>query len=571
VLRRLAIGLGVVVGIAVAAVAAAVIGLNGFIESNRERIVAGIAEGFARPVQVAHIRAGFHGGVAMELDGLRVGDDPDYSSEDFISAERAHVIVRLWPLLRRRIEVRRIHVDAPHLNLIRTADGLNIDSLGKKPHAAAPRPASSSGGGRAQTATGAPAFAIALVSLDRGVVRWTDRTAAAPREKTITPVSVRLSDLSLTTPMRIEVDAVTTDTPPSTFRLRGAMGPVGESPFAADVPIEQRIAIETPALVIPELHVTGTVRRTPTGEPIAAVQVKAPSLHADGVELTRFECAGSEQDGVAPLDRLAFTVFGGAIEAKGRVDHTGDAPSFSFQGTVRGLDVTQALAARVPEMAERFDGRLDAGLTVSGRTGDAVTVRRSLAGVGNVAIRDGRLHDVNVAEKVLTGATGVVGIVTLVPQRIRDRYPAIFATDDTRFQELSADVRIGGQRIVVETMNVVAPDYAIHGHGHVTFAREMDLTGTLVASAPFTADVLGMLHEAKYLTNDVGRLAIPFRLTGVLPNVRAKPDADLVGRALQRAISGEEIDKLLGGDGSGKKTKKAEDAIKKGLDKLFRR
>src|SRR5262249_2870506 len=259
-----------------------------------------------------------------------------------------------------------------------------------------------------------------------------------------------------------------------------------------------------------------------------------------------------------------------AIDAKGRVDHTGDERSFSFQSTVHGVDMAQALAARVPEMAERFDGRLDGDLTVSGKAGDAATVRRSLAGVGHVAIRDGRLHDVNVAEKVLTSATGVVGIVTLVPPRIRDRYPAIFATDDTRFQELSADVRIGGQRIVIETMSVVAPDYAIHGHGHVTFAREMDLTGTLVASPPFTADVLGVLHAAKYLTNDGGRLAIPFRLTGVLPNVRAKPDADFVGRALQRAISGEGLDKLLGGDGSGEKTKKTEEKIKKGLDKLFR-
>jgi hypothetical protein len=571
VLRRLAIGLGVVVGLAVAVVAAVVIGLNGFIESNRERIVAGIAEGFARPVQVAHISAGFHGGVAMELEGLRVGDDPNFSSEDFISAERVHVVVRIWPLLRRRIEVRRIHVDAPHLTVIRTAHGLNIDSLGAKPDAASPSHAPPSGPARERTAGGGPAFAIAVVNLDHGVVRWIDRTPATPRETTITPVSVRLSDLSLTTPMRIEVDAVTADTPPSTFRLRGAMGPIGESPFAADVPIEQRIAIETPALVIPELTVTGTVRRTPAGEPIAAVQLKAPSVHADDLELTDLECTATERDGVAMLDRLAFAVFGGAIDAKGRVDHTGDAPSFSFQSTVRGLNMAQALAARVPEMAERFEGRLDGDLTVSGRTGDAATVRRSLAGVGHVAIRDGRLHDVNVAEKVLTSATGVIGIVTLVPPRIRDHYPAIFATDDTRFQELSADVRIGGQRIIIETMSVVAPDYSIHGHGHVTFAREMDLTGTLVASAPFTADVLGVLHEAKYLTNDVGRLAIPFRLTGVLPNVHPKPDADFVGRALQRAISGEDLDKLLGGDGSGKRKRKAADAIRKGLDKLFRR
>jgi len=572
VLRRLAIGLGVVVGLAVAVVAAVVAGLNGFIESNRERIVAGIAEGFARPVQVASIRAGFHGGIAMELEGLRIGDDPAFSSEDFIAAERAHVVVRFWPLLRRRVEVRRIHVDAPRLTVIRTAQGLNVDTLGKKPEAkAASGSPSPGGGGHEHTAAAPTSFAIALVNLDHGVVRWVDRTAAPPRETTITPVSVRLSDLSLSTPMRIEVDAVTTDEPPSTFRLRGVMGPIGESPFAADVPIEQRIVIETPALVIPELSVIGTVRRTPAGAPIAAVRVKAPSVNAGGVELTGLECAGTEHDGVAALDRLAFTVFGGTIEAKGRVDHTGDGPAFSFQSTVRGLDVAQALAARVPEMAERFDGRLDGDLTVSGKTGDATAVRRSLAGVGHIAIRDGRLHDVNVAEKVLTSATGVAGIVTLVPSRIRDGYPAIFATDDTQFDELSSDVRIGGQRIVVETMSVVAHDYAIHGHGHITFAREMDLTGTLVASMPFTDDVLGALREAKYLTNDAGRLAIPFRLTGVLPNVRPKPDADFVARVLQRAIAGEGLDRLLGGDGTGKKTQKTEDAIKKGLDKLFHR
>jgi uncharacterized protein involved in outer membrane biogenesis len=85
------------------------------------------------------------------------------------------------------------------------------------------------------------------------------------------------------------------------------------------------------------------------------------------MELSGVECRGTERDGVATLDRLAFGAFGGAIQAKGRVDHTGDVPAFSFQGTVRALDVGQALAARVPEMAERFDGRLDGDLTVSGR------------------------------------------------------------------------------------------------------------------------------------------------------------------------------------------------------------
>jgi hypothetical protein len=115
-------------------------------------------------------------------------------------------------------------------------------------------------------------------------------------------------------------------------------------------------------------------------------------------------------------------------------------------------------------------------------------------------------------------------------------------------------------------MSLVAPDY-IQGHGHITFAREVDLTAR---SSPRRRSrrTSSARPRAKYLTNDVGRLSIPFRLTGVLPNM-PKPDGEFLGRVLQRALAGEGLDRLLGGDGSGEKRKQTEDAIKKALDKLF--
>jgi hypothetical protein len=199
------------------------------------------------------------------------------------------------------------------------------------------------------------------------------------------------------------------------------------------------------------------------------------------------------------------------------------------------MDVSQALARRAPEMAQRFEGRLEGDVSMSGTAGDETVLRRSLAGSGRMVVRGGRLKGVNVAESVLTGATGMRGIVTLVPPRIRDRYPAIFDTDDTRFEELSSDVRVGSERIQVDAMNVAARDYAIRGKGVVTFAQEADLTATLYASAPLTADVIGALKEARFLTDPSGRLAIPFRFAGTLPNVRPKPDAEFITRVLEGA------------------------------------
>src|SRR5262245_36664748 len=212
----------------------------------------------------------------MELQGLRIADDPAYSTDDFLTTDRAFAVVRVWPLLERRIEVRRIAVHDPHVTIIRTAKGVNIDSLGRKPgsgtRAAAPQPTTP------DPPSSLPAFAIALVNLDNGTVRYVDRTGAKPNETTITPLHVRLSDLSLTTPMRVEVEATTVGTPASTFRLHGTVGPIGDPPFSTDVPIEHHVAVKTEAFQVTDLTVTGRVRRTESGTPIANVRLMAPSL-----------------------------------------------------------------------------------------------------------------------------------------------------------------------------------------------------------------------------------------------------------------------------------------------------
>ena len=578
-LRRVGIGLAIALGLALVATVAVVASLNDIIDANRDRIVAGISEGFARPVQVDRIATGFHGGIAMELRGLRIADDPAFSKDDFLAAERAYAVVRFWPLLERRIEVRRIAVRGPRLTIVRTAKGMNVDTLGRRAGAAKPPSAAPAAAPAEPAATGAavPALAVALVNLEDGIVRYVDKSGPTPSETTIAPLNVKLSDLSLTTPMRMEIDATTLGTPPATFRLRGTVGPIGDPPFAADVPIEHHIAIRSGGFEVADLTITGRVRRMESGAPDATVRIAAPAMRAGTVELSGVDVTATERDGIATLERLAFRVFGGTIEGKGRVDHKAATPAFAFETAVHGLDVSQAMAARVPDMAGRFEGRLEGNVVVSGSAGDEAVVRRTLTGKGRVIVRDGRLRDINIAESVLEGATGIGGLVTLVPPRVRERYPAIFATDDTRFDELASEVRIGGERIHVDAMNVAARDYAVRGKGVITFAREADLTATLTASAPLTGDVVGALKEAAYLTDSTGRLSIPFRFAGVLPNVRPKPDADFIARVLEKALVGQGLERLLGGGGKPSDPKQpsngkgTDELIKRGLDKLFGR
>ncbi len=576
-LRRVAIAVGVLAALAVVAIVLVVLNLNRIIEANRERIIAGMSAGFARPVTVGRIATGFHGGIAMEMDGLRIADDPAFSTEDFLAADRTHVIVRFWPLLHGRVEVRRIAVRAPRLTFVRTGQGMNVDSLGRRTEAAKP-PAGAGAGTEPGTQTPMPALAIALVNLEDGIVRVVDRTTPTPSETTVKPLNVRLSDLSLTTPMRMEIDATALGATPTTVRIRGTVGPIGDPPFAADVPIEQHVAVEGGPVEVADLTITGSVRRPATGRPAANVHVAAPSVRTPGVELTNVDLVVAERDGITTLDRLAFGVFAGTIAGRGRVDHSRTPAAFLFETTVRGMDVSQAMAKRAPAMAERFHGRLDADCSIGGTGGDEATVRRTLLGKGHVVIHDGRLTGVNIAESVLTGVTGVSGVVTLVPARVRERYPAIFATDDTRFDELASDVRVGSERIQVEAVNVAARDYALRGKGVITFAQQADLTATLVASTSLTADIVGVLKEAAYLTDDTARLSIPFRFAGTLPNVRPKPDPEFVTRVVEKVLVGEGLDRLLGGgkpgdakQPNGKRKEEGKELLRRGLDKLFGR
>lgn len=564
-MRRLGIALAVVATVLVAGVIGVLLGLDRLIEANRARIVDGIAAGFGRPVRIDRITTGYHGGIAIALDGLHVGEDPAYGSGDFAAADRTYVVVKVWPLLRGRIAIRRIVVQAPRLTVVRTASGLSVDSLGRRP-GSVPSPAPSS----PNAAGTIPGVAIALLEMEDGAVRWIDRTKPVPAETTIAPLDVHLSDLSVTEPMRVQIDATVGGVAPGTVRVRGTIGPVGDPPFASDVPIEQHVAVHVAPLDVADLAITGRLRRAESGAPIASLRVAAPALSADGTELTALEMTGTERDGVATLERMAFRVFGGSVEGGGRVEHAGPTPSFAADLHVRDVDVALALAARQSELATRVQGRLDADCTVSGSAGPAEVVRGSIVAAGHAAVRNGVLEGVNVADGVLSGVTGVGGLATLVPERVRSRYADVFASGVTRFDELTSDVRVANERILLDSLVVAAPDWTVRGKGVVTFAQRVDVTATLTASSRLSADIVAALPVARALVDDA-HLAIPFRLAGVPPDVRAQPDAEFVARVVRKALVENGLDRLLGGSHDADGTDRRDhDAIRRGLEKLFR-
>jgi len=226
------------------------------------------------------------------------------------------------------------------------------------------------------------------------------------------------------------------------------------------------------------------------------------------------------------------------------------------------------------DRAVHLVGRLDADTSLTGTGGDPATVRHTLAGRGHAEVHDGAIRGLNVADGVLTGTTGLAGLTTLVPLRVRERHPDIFATGDTRFQTLTADFRMANEKLHLDSAVATAKDYDVRSHGSVTFAQYVDVTGTLHASPGLTADIVGAIKEARFLTDEASMLAIPFRMAGQLPNVRPQVDTEFVGRALKKALVDEGLDRLLDGAKTGSKDSgkgSTRDLLRRGLGQLFGR
>jgi hypothetical protein len=304
-----------------------------------------------------------------------------------------------------------------------------------------------------------------------------------------------------------------------------------------------------------QLAVTGVLA---TGGPTPAFQgsVRSPAGALQAIAYEDLQADLKLENDVATLEKLAVKLAGGSASGSGRYDmRNADQPSFDVTSALRAVALTPLLGPHFPGAADVLEGRLDADLTLTGAGETWEVIQRRLKGNGRADIKDGKLKGINVAESVLGGATGIAGLSVLAPAKVQKKFPALFGTEDTVFEQCGGSVRIGDGRVATDDLLLRARDYDVRGRGWFSFENQVDFTATLVASQALSTEVIGEVAPTKFLANPAGRLEIPFRFAGVLPKVRPQPDASVLARVVEGALVGEGLDRLLGGGkGKGKGT-----------------
>jgi hypothetical protein len=96
----------------------------------KARIANSISRAVGRPTEIGSVHLRFLPQPGFDLENLVIYEDAAFGAEPMLRAQEVTAVVRLWSLARGRLDIARLELTEPSLNLVRRADGRwNLEDL----------------------------------------------------------------------------------------------------------------------------------------------------------------------------------------------------------------------------------------------------------------------------------------------------------------------------------------------------------------------------------------------------------------------------------------------------------
>ena len=441
VVRRLLWVLGVVFGVLLLAVLALPYLVS--LDALRSRIVAGAESALHRKVEVGRVRLQILSGLGAGVDKLVVRNREGFETPTFLTADQVSVKVAFWPLLSKRLEVRKIVLDGVALTVERDPEGkLSIDDFVK------------AGGreSRAAAETAAVALLVSTIEIDGGRASLVDRKVAPGKTVTtaLEELQGRISDVGPRTPARFDLRARFLADKDRNLTLQGTFGPppttgepVGKAPlkaaFAAkDLALARlapyvaafgsadpgRLSLSGNAEGAP-LGTTSVVGRVTLTAPLAGAAADSRIPSADGTYRVTLDWPGGSltiADTLLSVANLPLEISGHFTGLRGedgpRVELRVKTPGEVSIDTVTGLP---GLAGRLPA-GMKLGGRVRLEAKVEGPKSDLATEASVDAASISVATSTGPMFEALSARATLArrGDSPMGGRITVPSGKLKN-------------------------------------------------------------------------------------------------------------------------------------------------------
>jgi len=178
-MKKILIIVGSVVAVIAIVLVVVAANLNKIINSRKGALLAQARQQTGRDISIGDVGVTLWPGLGARVSDVVVGDDPSFASEPFVRAKQLVVNVKVLPLLKRRVEIKRLVLDQPDIVIIKAdPTHFNFTSLLA---AATPGTAGTGGTAAKPAPNSSMAAVLAFADIKNGTLRYIDRTAKLDR------------------------------------------------------------------------------------------------------------------------------------------------------------------------------------------------------------------------------------------------------------------------------------------------------------------------------------------------------------------------------------------------------
>lgn len=259
--------------------------------------------------------------------------------------------------------------------------------------------------------------------------------------------------------------------------------------------------------------------------------IKIGQLKVGKANLSNFAATTTIGGGALSVAQTA-NAWGGEIKSNTVLASSG---GYKFNGSVSNLNLV-SMAKDFGSKEAAFKGYLFGNLNLSGAGLSTDDMKRNLTGAGSMRVSEGELADLNVGRQV-KAALATISALSGAPIHQKDF--------DQKFQRISADVQISGGKIQTNNAVATTSELDLIGAGYATLDQILNFHGT-VHVPPAYINIMNI-----DLTDQSGKVPIPFQLTGTASNPKFNLDVARLTAHIAIKVAENEIKKrILGAPGT---------------------
>lgn len=541
-MKRWAIGIVVVVGACFGLMLAAGLAAKALLAgSGKDAVMGSLAQRLGVEVVAGagdfDLAAWFRLQPAISLENVTLGNPAGFRGKHLLETRKISAQVSLTPLLRKRIEVRRLAIEQPRILVESNAQGVtNVEAFLRKLSPTEAKAGSGGGGG-----------AGAKLAIDEFLINSGEVSAPGLR---IRSIDLRLRDFSAERTCRLEFAAKLFEGGDSRLRLEAQAGP-----FTPDaLPLDGKLSVSIAPAEIParwRQEQLGDVLRAPGKKARARLEASVQgdvyrSLKGPAKLALEEIRVGKDEQHVLPLAGEAALTFSasnlvstpsfhvkipGARLRLGKGEWKGDAElqvrgsrlSGQSSGAIHNVEINELLSdftaaegkvhgtLEVPSYAVQFAGK------------NAEELRNSLTGKGKLSVREGRLAFLDLLASIQRAL-----------ERAQPEAPAVKGA--TPFSSLASDVNLGQKRLELSGILLEGPGLGVSGQGTIDFDHNINFE----LQAQVTGGVAQLVNRMTR-RDPGGQARVPLTVRGTLDAPQVRPN---LGSLVRDAVPGL-LDSLL--------------------------